>query len=153
MSRKRRPLTPAARHHPPQQGFGPLARFVAQRQHVSNRRALLQIAFRLGGQPDVGIEFVIDTGFTGSLTLPPDAVTAMGLPWLAERTANVADNRDVLVAVHAATILWHGAERIVPVLALGRRPLVGTALLDGSYLGVEFTDNGPVAVTPRTAQP
>lgn len=121
--------------------------------HVSNHRAMLPVVFRLTGQPEFSIEFVIDTGFTGSLTLPPDAVTAMGLPWLTERTANVADNRDVLVAVYAATILWHDALRTVPVLALGRRPFLGTALLDGGYLGVEFIESGPVAVTPRTARP
>ena len=32
--------------------------------------ALLPITFRLANQPDFAVEFVVDTGFTGFLTLP-----------------------------------------------------------------------------------
>ena len=35
---------------------------------------------------------------------------------------NLADNSEVLVAVHEAIILWDGEEREVRVFATGRRP-------------------------------
>ena len=49
---------------------------------VYHLHLLLPVTFRLASQPDLAIEFVVDTGFTGFLTLPPAAVSAMRLPYL-----------------------------------------------------------------------
>jgi clan AA aspartic protease len=117
---------------------------------VSGRRALLHVVLRLIGRPDLSIEFVVDTGFTGFLTLPPAAVTALGLPRLGRLAANLADDQNVWVPVHAATILWHGRARTVRVLAMGKRPLVGTALLDDNCLGIEFVEDGEVTIRARS---
>jgi predicted aspartyl protease len=48
--------------------------------------------------------------------------------------ANLADNSEVLLPVHEAIVLWDGEEREVLVIATGRRPLLGTALLDEQEL-------------------
>ena len=113
---------------------------------VVGSQARVGVAVRRVGQPDLRIECVIDTGFEGALTLPTAAVQALGLPYLTDLTANLADDTDVQAAVHVATILWDGKEQKVAVLALGQRPLVGTALLAGRHLGVDFTDGGDVRI-------
>jgi clan AA aspartic protease len=95
------------------------------------------------------IECVVDTGFEGALALPPGAVSAMGLPFLIEIDANLADNSSRKVDVHRATIAWNGVGLPVAVLAMGRRPLLGTALLDGHTLKIDFVDNGEVSIRPR----
>ncbi len=59
---------------------------------------------------------------------------------------NLADNSEVLVAVHEAIILWDGEEREVRVFATGRRPLIGTALLDEQELVIQFTEGGLVTI-------
>jgi predicted aspartyl protease len=59
---------------------------------------------------------------------------------------NLADNSEVILPVHEAVILWNGEEREVRVLATGRRPLVGTALLDEHELVVQFTQGGLVTI-------
>ncbi len=41
---------------------------------IKNGRATVNIIFRLPNRPDFTIEFVIDTGFTEFLSLPPEAV-------------------------------------------------------------------------------
>lgn len=94
---------------------------------VSGRQAVVPIAFRLPAHPVIEIEFVLDTGFIGFLTLPPDAVAALGLPFFYRMPANLADDSTIMVPVHTATILWHGEERDVEVLAMGKRPHLGTA--------------------------
>jgi predicted aspartyl protease len=48
---------------------------------VIDGRATVPVTFRLTNQPDFNIEFVIDTGFTGSLCLPPEAIAVLGLPF------------------------------------------------------------------------
>jgi clan AA aspartic protease len=117
--------------------------------HVANLHALMPVLLRLSGQPDLTIEFVVDTGFTGFLTPPAPAVAALGLPFLEDTPANLANDQVGSLAVHVATIVGNGTEQIVRVVATGRRPLLGTALLDGSYLGVDFTDGGAVTISPR----
>lgn len=113
---------------------------------VAGRQPRVEVAFRLAGQPDLQIEFVVDTGFDGFLALPPAAIGALGFPFLHSLIANFADDRDERVAVHQATILWDGNEQEVQVLATGRRPLLGTLLMDGFDLHIRFVDQGPVTL-------
>ena len=114
--------------------------------HVFGRHALLSVTLRLSHQSDLTVEFIVDTGFTGFLSLPAATVLALGLSLLNKMPINLADGRTVEVDTHAATILWNGIERDVRVLATGRRPLLGTALLDGYELVAQFTDGGLVTV-------
>lgn len=114
--------------------------------NVQDRHALLPIAFRLPNQPNVTIEFVVDTGFTGFLTLPVAAVAALQLPFVHKMPADLADDTTHEYDVHSATILYNGAEAEVRVVAMGRRPLLGTALLDGQEFMAQFADGGLVTV-------
>ena len=115
---------------------------------VESLHALLPIPLRLHGQPNLSIEFVVDSGFTDYLTLPPAAVEAIGLPFLYDLPINLANDSDVTVPVYQATILWHGIERDVRVFATGRRPLLGTRLLAGHEVVIQFGENGLVTVDP-----
>jgi len=115
---------------------------------VSGRHALVPITLRIPGQPDFTIEFVLDTGFVGFLTLPPAAVARLALPFRYRVPANLADGSRILVAVHTATIVWHGVERRTEIIATGRQPLLGTSLLDRNDLAVRFADGGTVTIQP-----
>ncbi len=114
---------------------------------ISRHRATLMITLRPPGQPDLSLEFMVDTGFTEFLTLPPAAVAALRLPLLYERRMSLADGSAIMVPVHQAQIVWDGEEQPVSVLATGRRPLLGTALLDAHDLYVRFREGGPLTVT------
>ena len=92
------------------------------------------------------IDAVIDTGFTGQLVLPPEAVDRLGLPGRGRQRAILADGRTVEVNVYLARVIWHGRERAVQVLATEGGPLVGMALLRGSRLRVDAAPDGLVLV-------
>lgn len=113
---------------------------------VLTHHALLNVPFRFPNLPDLAIEFVVDTGFTGFLTLPPAVVLRLNLPFIRRIPANLADDSTIRIDVHVATILWDGVARDVEVLATGRRPLLGTLILDGHELNVQFTDSGVVTI-------
>ena len=66
----------------------------------------------------------------------------MRCPFEYNLTVNLANDSDVEIAVHSATIMCHGSERDVRIFATGRRPLLGTALMDGDELLVQFANNG-----------
>lgn len=105
------------------------------------------VLFCLPGQPELEIKFVVDTGFEGELTLPISAVAILQLPFVQEIEANLADNQNVRITAHAAQIVWDGEVRNVAVLAMGIRPLLGTALLRNYRLLAEFVDGHSVSIT------
>ncbi len=75
---------------------------------VTNGRATVALTFLLPNGSTIPIEFVIDTGFTGELCLPPEAVSLMGLTFRYDTPANLADNSEVLLPLHEAIVLWDG---------------------------------------------
>ena len=113
---------------------------------VQDLQARVNVTFRLPSRPDLAIECVVDTGFAGALTLSPEAVNVLGLPFFQEIEANLANDADVKAAVHVTTIMWDGNEIEVAVLVVGRRPLLGTALLNKRRLCADFDDEGSVSI-------
>lgn len=113
---------------------------------VTDRYATVALTFLLPNGSAIPIEFVIDTGFTGELCLPSEAVSLMGLAFRHDTPANLADNSEVLLPIYEAIVLWNGEEREVLVIATGRRPLLGTTLLEEQELVIQFTEGGLVTI-------
>lgn len=113
---------------------------------VIDRHATITLTFLLFNGSTIPIEFVIDTGFTGHLCLPPEAVSLLRLPFIFDLPVNLADNSEILLPVHEAVVIWNGEEREVHVIATGRRPLLGTALLNDRELVIQFTEGGLVTI-------
>jgi clan AA aspartic protease len=113
---------------------------------VHDLQAMVDVTFRLPHQSEITIGFVVDTGFAGALTLPHASILALGLPFLQEMTANLADDNNVKADVHVATIFWNGEEKHVAVLAMGTRPLLGTSLLAGQEVMIQFVEDGLLAI-------
>jgi clan AA aspartic protease len=97
------------------------------------------------GQPSE-IETVVDTGFSGFLTLPPPLIAALALPWLCRQLGVLADGQVHIFDVYNATIIWDGQPRTVEVEAVDAQPLLGMALLRGHDLRVQVVPGGPVCI-------
>ncbi len=108
------------------------------------KKIILPVGFLLSKDTILSIEFVVDTGFNGYLTLPVSAVGAMNLPLFSTTTTILADGTHAEIPTHVATINWHERELLVPVLAMGSKPLLGMGLLDRCRLIVEFTEDGSI---------
>jgi clan AA aspartic protease len=89
---------------------------------------------------------VVDTGFNSHLTLPQQAVSAMNLPLYSTTAARLADGTEILIPVHIAQINWDNQKIAVPILATGVKPLLGTSLLQGFRLTIDFIPDGIVKV-------
>ncbi len=113
---------------------------------VVGLQAHMSVILRSIEGSEIEVECVVDTGFEGFLTLPPTVVADLGLSFLASIRANLADNSHVLTNVHQVTLIWNSVEREIPVLAMGRRPLIGTALLEDYHLSIDFCEGGTVLV-------
>ena len=113
---------------------------------VLNLNPLIPVEFRRPDSPGFSIEFIVDTGFTDQITLPSETVKELRLPLLSLVPVDLADGSTVELRMHSATILWGGFEKEIRVFATGQRPLLGTALLDGFDLFVQFRESGLVSI-------
>ena len=109
-------------------------------------KAITPLIFRLPGQPDFSLDFVIDTGLNGYLTLPVQAVSAMNFPLYSSTPIKLADGSEALSAIHLVTVVWDDAEKVVLVLASGYKPLLGTAMMEGYHLEIDFAERGLVSL-------
>ncbi|HKI02347.1 MAG TPA: clan AA aspartic protease [Thermoanaerobaculia bacterium] len=93
------------------------------------------------------VEAVVDTGFNGSLTLPPYLVAELGLPFRTKTTALLGDGSQVLFNVHDGIVLWNGRPRRVAVDVADTEPLFGMRLMEGHELTIEVIEGGSVSIT------
>ncbi len=95
------------------------------------------------------VEAIIDTGFTGALSLPESAAHELGLRSARAERVTLADGRSIRANVHAARILWHGQPLDARVQTLGSHPIVGTALLANCRMTIDWWDGGDVVIEER----
>jgi clan AA aspartic protease len=96
----------------------------------------------------IGIKALVDTGFTGSLTLPPAMIEELRLEWVCREEGVLGDGSTRLFEVYVATVLWDSQPKLVEVNAAETDPLVGMALLHGHRLQVDAVAGGRVTITP-----
>ena len=108
--------------------------------------AVVSLALRgAEGRPQ-DIDAVVDTGYTGFLTLPPQLVAELGLPFAYVGRAYLANDDQVEFNVHSVTLLWDGEPLDIEADATGSTPLVGMLLLDEHSLNIEVKSGGKVVI-------
>lgn len=90
---------------------------------------------------------IVDTGFNGWLSLPPDFITALGLSWQRRGRAILADGSESIFDIYEATVIWDGQLLTIPVDEADSEPLIGMSLMDGYELTVQAMDGGIVTLT------
>ena len=92
------------------------------------------------------VEAVIDTGFTGFLSLPLSVIESLGLPWIFRDIGTLGDGSEVIFEMYRATVVWDGQAQVVDVAASDADPLVGMSLLYGFKLQIEAIEGGLVTI-------
>lgn len=100
----------------------------------------------IGSAQRTKIEAVLDTGFTGYLTLPSNLINHLRLQLIGTRNVILGDGSNVTLDLHRAKVLWHNIERIVYVLRSDAELLVGMSLLHGSRGTLDVVTNGNVTI-------
>lgn len=115
----------------------------------ANHEAVISLPLRGPTGQTREIEVVIDTGYSGFLTLPPTLVEELGLPFQHRGRAFLANVSVEAFNIHDVTALWDGMPRDIEADAVGPTPLAGMLLLDSHNLYVEIEDGGRVIIEPR----
>jgi clan AA aspartic protease len=112
--------------------------------------AALEATVRLTIQAASGqaheVEAVVDTGFSGYLTLPPTVIAALQAVWLARQPGILADGGVHIFDVYATTILWDGQPRTVETEVVDAQPLIGMALMQDCNLRIHVAHGGSVTI-------
>ena len=112
------------------------------------QEAVVRLRLRGPTGTEVDIEVLIDTGYTGSLTLPPAVVAGLGLKPRLGGTAVLADGTVRHFLTYGVKVAWGGETRQVVASGIGTEPLLGMSLLAGHRLEVDVEPGGSVAVRP-----
>ena len=113
---------------------------------VNNQEASIELEV-VGTDQLEKIQTIIDTGFSGELTLPGILIDRLGLPRIGDLPIILGDGYEVSVEMYLAIVLWHGEERIVQVLRTDDgKPLIGMSLLYGNRLILDIVTDGEVTI-------
>ena len=111
-----------------------------------NCEAMLPIVVGRANNPTQLVEALIDTGFTGFLSLPLSMIESLGLPWIFSDSVTLGDGSEVVFQMYRATVIWDGQFKVVDVAASESEPLLGMSLLYGFKLQVEAVERGIVTI-------
>jgi clan AA aspartic protease len=110
-----------------------------------NYEAIISVAVKNGSSLK-SIDTVIDTGFTGFLTLPTAIIMELELQWSYRDRATLGDGSETVFDVYNAEILWNGQLREIEVDAAETEPLLGMGLLKRYRLQVDTIEGGLVTI-------
>jgi clan AA aspartic protease len=89
-------------------------------------------------------EAIVDTGFNGWLSLPPDLIAELNLKWKRRGRAILGDGTECVFDVYEAVLVWDGNMLTIPIDEADSEPLVGMSLMEGYQLTVQVFDGGHV---------
>ena len=96
-------------------------------------------------------DVIVDTGFSGWLTLPQSIIRELGLLQMGHHPATVASGNVEWFDYYETSIMWHGQPRWVGVFQSIDQPLLGMELLRGNWITMGAWHGGDVII--EEAQP
>jgi clan AA aspartic protease len=115
---------------------------------TSRQEAVVPLRVRAPGGAECDVDTIIDTGFTGFLTLPPALISALNLPFRSQVNIKLGDGTTHQFDTYDIEIDWNGAWRLVVATEIDADPLLGMGLLAGHQVFIEFVPGGVVDITP-----
>jgi clan AA aspartic protease len=90
---------------------------------------------------------IVDTGFNGWLSLPPDLISQLNLKWKRRGRAILGDGSECVFNVYEAVLVWDGNLLTIPIDEADSEPLVGMSLMEGYQLMVQVFEDGSVELS------
>jgi clan AA aspartic protease len=108
--------------------------------------AMLTVAVGNSNRQLRSLTAVIDTGFSGFLTLPSEMITNLALPWSASDIVTLGDGSETLFDLYTGIVIWDGQYRDIYIAESETEPLLGMSLLYGYRLQVDTIEGGLVTI-------
>ena len=95
------------------------------------------------------IKAVIDTGFSESLTVPPEIVAALELDHVTVADMVLADGSMEKFDVFKMVVMWDGNVRQIEAHESNAIPLIGMGLMEGNRLTVDVEEGGRALIEAK----
>lgn len=112
----------------------------------TDREAKVPLVLRGPDGQEQGVAAIIDTGFSGHLTLPLAVVEALGLKRLGQGEALVGDGTMQVFDLYEASLTWDDQQVVIDVATAETEPLLGMGLIYGHELRIQAIEGGPVTI-------
>ncbi len=112
-----------------------------------NGEAFVKIPILDAGGADIDVATLVDTGFDGMLTLPPNLAAMLGAVPKSQGAGLLADGTICRYDLYEVTIVWEGIKREIIAQAVGEVPLLGMRLLAGHELRMQVIPDGLVEIS------
>jgi clan AA aspartic protease len=112
----------------------------------NNREAIITLTVLGANQQRQEITAVVDTGYTGFLTLPSSIITTLGLTWYMQQECIIGDGSTSMFNLYEASAIWDGRVRTIEINESETSPLVGMSLLEGYELNIQALVDGSVTI-------
>jgi clan AA aspartic protease len=116
-----------------------------------NCEAIIRIVVANADSQKQTIDAVIDTGFTGFLTLPFSVLANLNLQAYRREAGILGDGSTCIFDVYRGLVLWDGALRRIDINESDTEPLVGMSLLYGYRMQLDAIEGGTVIVQPLSS--
>ena len=92
------------------------------------------------------VEALLDTGFSGHLTLPTDAVERLGLKHARYTSMTLANGQRIQMSIRKGSLKWFGQVREIEIIASDGQTLLGMNLLAGCKIAIRAHPGGEVLI-------
>ena len=117
-------------------------------EFLPNREFVVDLRIHNDEGEQISVSAIVDTGFSGYLTLPISIIERLNLPQTDTEEASLADGSVVRFGAYQVIVNWDDEERTVTALAAEGSPLLGISMLMGSIGTFEFQEGGQVIFEP-----
>jgi clan AA aspartic protease len=111
-----------------------------------NGEAIVRIVVGDLGKQRVVVDAIIDTGYTGFLTLPPSTIAELSLPWRGSEEGVLGDGSTQRFDVYSAKVIWDGEFRTIKINESNTNSLMGVGLLYGYEVCIKTINGGMVTI-------
>ena len=108
--------------------------------------AIVRLRIRAPSGEELELDVVVDTGFSGWISLPSAIVSQLELPWSRRGMGELADGSAAIFDIYEGAVVWDSQVRRVWVDEIDAAPLLGMSLLDGHKLTIEAWAGGDVTI-------
>lgn len=115
---------------------------------TSDRQIVVPIELHCPPSGSLTLDAVVDTGFTGYLTLSRDVIRKLNAKAVGTRHAILGDGSHAELDSYLITVNWQGFRRSIVAIESESEPLLGMTLLWNNRVTFEAVDGGAVSIAP-----